>query len=165
MKSYTFFIISLIISSFLTSNAYSQQAGLIEQKLITLQEDTVYLSDIVKNKSLIFRYSVMDCKPCIDSLFSHIQKIEKDIDKKFIIFFTYFTNFRHFLVSARINQINNKIYLIPNNELAVTEDDINMPYFFIIDNQLNVSDLFIVYNLNKQEEELDTYFAKIKEYF
>ena len=89
MKSiYAHFLI-IIISIFLIHPVLSQSNKIHEQQIVSLQGDTLYLSDIVKDKKLVFRYSVLNCKPCIDSIFIYIQEEVKNIGKNNIIIFTY----------------------------------------------------------------------------
>ena len=59
------------------NSAFEKKDGLLSQKLIDLNEDTLFLNEIVKEKCLIFRYSILSCNSCIDSIFYYIRENEE----------------------------------------------------------------------------------------
>ncbi len=114
------------------SSTVDKKDELLSQKLIDLNGDTLFLNDILKEKSLIFRYSILNCNSCIDSVFYYIHENEKFLGNTKILIFTYFTDLRHFIVTARLNQIKYEIFLIPENKLNIRQDNPYIPFFFLI---------------------------------
>jgi hypothetical protein len=129
------------------------------QVFITLDNDSVKLSDIVTHKYLVFRYSVLDCKTCIDSLFYFLRMYEDQIGEDNILVLTYYNHLRDFVVNARLNKIHYKILQIPDNKLFIKEDESRIPYFFNIDKDLNPVNFFFVTNINNQKFEVVNYLA------
>jgi hypothetical protein len=129
------------------------------QVLIALDGDSVKLADIVTHKYLVFRYSVLDCKSCIDSLFYFLRMYEDRIGKDSILVLTYYNELRDFIVNARLNRIHYKILQIPDNKLFIKEDESRIPYFFNIDRDMNPVNFFFVTSINEQKYEVINYLA------
>lgn len=145
---------------FSCSNGSSNKCGL-NQNLISLDGDTLILPQVISHKTLVLRYSVLDCKSCIDSLFSQLSNIEKFVGINNIIVFTYYNQIRHFVVSARLNQIHYDIYQIPDNDFFIPEDKLGMPYFFLIDKDLSVQDVFVIKDYFTQKKEITSYLEHV----
>jgi hypothetical protein len=134
------------------------------QVFITLDNDSVKLSDVITHKYLVFRYSVLDCKSCIDSLFYFLRKHEAKIGRDNILVLTYYNHLRDFVVNARLNKIHYKILQIPENRLFIKEDEPRIPYFFNIDQDMNPINFFFVTDINKQKYEVINYLASRQMY-
>jgi hypothetical protein len=134
------------------------------QVFITLDNDSVKLSDIITHKHLVFRYSVLDCKSCIDSLFYFLRMHENRIGRDNILILTYYNNLRDFVVNARLNKIHYKILQIPENRLFIKEDELRIPYFFNIDRDMNPINFFFITDINKQKYEVINYLASRQMY-
>jgi hypothetical protein len=134
------------------------------QVFITLDNDSVKLSDVITHKHLVFRYSVLDCRSCIDSLFYFLRIHEDQIGKDNILILTYYNKLRDFVVNARLNKIHYKILQIPENRLFMKEDESHIPYFFNIDQNINPVNFFFVTNINKQKHEVINYLASQRMY-
>jgi hypothetical protein len=141
---------------------YQQQDNVKDIKnqiFITLDNDSVKLSDVITHKHLAFRYSVLDCKSCIDSLFHFLRIHEDQIGKDNILILTYYNDLRDFVINARLNKIHYKILQIPENRLFLKEDKSHIPYFFNIDRDMNPVNFFFVTDINKQKYEVINYLA------
>lgn len=91
-----------------------------------------------------------------------IHKKSRDpIGKNNIIVLTYYSDFRHFLVSARSNQIDYPVFNIPEKKLYLPNDNGNTPYSFLIDEKCNTTDSFYIENLETQKEALISYLTFI----
>ncbi|MDR0603779.1 MAG: hypothetical protein LBG80_05690 [Bacteroidales bacterium] len=134
------------------------------QVFVTLDNDSVKLSDIVTHKHLVFRYSVLDCKSCIDSLFYFLKMYEDKIGRDNILLLTYYNNLRDFVVNARLNKIHYRILQIPENRLFIKEDESRIPYFFNIDRNMNPVNFFFITNINKQKYEVINYLSSQQMY-
>lgn len=154
---YLVVFLTILFSGCINNTMTGTKYDINNQLLITLEQDTVKLPDVIKHKSLIFRYSVLDCKSCIDSIFYQLKGFEDIIGKENIYVFTYYNSTRHFIVSARLNQIKFKIFQIPSNRLQIEEDSLKMPYFFMIDQDLQISDVLYVHNYYSQKLDIDKY--------
>jgi hypothetical protein len=84
---------------------------------------------------------------------------EDRIGKDNILVLTYYNELRDFVVNARLNKIHYKILQIPDNKLFIKEDELNIPYFFNIDKNLNPVNFFFVTDINKQKYEVTSYLS------
>ncbi|MDD2381466.1 MAG: hypothetical protein WCY58_12015 [Mariniphaga sp.] len=165
MKNYfVFFVFVMPVLLHLCSNnsVYKKKEGLFSQKLVNLNEDTLYLNEIVKEKSLIFRYSILSCNSCVDSVFYYIRENEEILGDLKILVFTYFNDLRHFIVTARLNRISYDIFLIPDNKLDMPQDNPLIPFFFLVDENCNISNFYYINNVDKQKKQIKEYFESIK---
>lgn len=131
-----------------------------DQLLVNLEGDTLKLSEIIMHKNLIFRYSILNCQSCIDSVFYQMKEFDDKIGRDNILIFTYFREVRHFIVSARLNQIKYGIFQVPKNQLLIKEDSLGKPFFFTIDKDLTVKDVFYIYDYHNQVKAIDKYLSK-----
>jgi hypothetical protein len=114
-------------------------------KLINLYGDTIYLKDIVDDKKLIFRYSVLDCDACANVEFDNIKSFitKSKFDLNDFILLVYYKNLSDLIKSYRALEIDIPIYIVPNNNLNLPIDAEGIPYYFVIDTTFSISNLFI----------------------
>lgn len=110
--------------------------------LYTEKGDSISLSQVrKKNKTLVLRYSSFSCTPCVDSAIELIKKfIEENPDIDVLLIGTYGTTqeLRRF---KRTNNLLTQVYHINLLRLPIEKE--NIPYLFILDNDMKVIDTFI----------------------
>ena len=71
------------------NNFFSLDKGI---KLINLRGDTLKLEDVISDKTLVFRYSMLNCGACIQKEFENIiyTNFDRELQKKNIIFIAFY---------------------------------------------------------------------------
>ncbi len=113
-------------------------------KLITINRDTVLAKDELKNK-LVLRYNESNCRLCVDSEIDILIKNVSLITNEICIVATY-NKFRGIVVDKRRfvkNGLKNvKIYWVSSN-LKIPIEKQNVPYYFYLNSNLTLSNVFI----------------------
>lgn len=114
--------------------------------LMDIAGNTVFVKDIVKANSLVFRFSELNCGECMDAEINVLVD-NKDKIKKDVIFIVYYQDNRNLFVFYKEFQkkglTNIKMYLSPNKGLSIAMDKLNMPYYFCVNSNLVMSNFFI----------------------
>lgn len=115
--------------------------------------DSVYSFDLQKKISLasltengptlILRLLESDCPPCVDSTLYSLAEQCNDLDKTKVAILTDKAVPRDIIVFARSHNILFSIYKVDRNELSIPLEE-ETPYFFMLDDNLNVYDPFVV---------------------
>lgn len=117
--------------------------------LITNEEkDTIQLSKLVKKKTLVFRFSEINCSSCITNEFSNIKKSNLISSTSDLLILASYQNPRNLLLFKRLNKLEGyKIYNINEEQLTPLKEieEISIPYFFTIDQNGIIDDIFIPY--------------------
>ncbi len=85
--------------------------------MVDYKDSIVWLHDV---EGLIFRYSELNCKVCIDSTLNMLKNTK-------VIILASYKDKRHLDIFARTNKIANSIYKIDSLNLPI--DKANLPYF------------------------------------
>jgi hypothetical protein len=115
-------------------------------ELVDIYGDTITISSIIEEgQTLVFRYSYLGCNDCVVDILGKL----KDMQAHFtiglpIVLITYSEKFRDLLLENRTHDITFPIYHLPRNDLIDNKiDQLNSPYFFILDGELCCHDFFI----------------------
>ena len=115
-------------------------------KFISIKGSTVLAKEIFKTTTLVLRYSEFNCKDCIDAEINVILK-NKDQFVDNICLIAYYMNKRDLFIFYKELQKrglkNIKMYWLPNNGLNIPIEKTNMPYYFCINSELVISNVFI----------------------
>jgi len=91
------------------------------------------------NPKVIFRYSELNCRLCIEEEIKILQKYINDIGFDNILFFSTYNSTRDLFLFKRINQLHNfRIYNLKEEQLNIPIDRLNIPYVFLIDSSGNI---------------------------
>ena len=144
------------------NNFFSLDKGII---LINMKGDTFKLEDVISDKMLVFRYSMLNCGACIQKEFENINytKFDKELQRKNIMFIAFYQEIRDLIVTYRSLKLDIPIYIISNNELGMPIEKNNIPFYFAINENLKVNYVFIP-ERDKNELTLQ-YLNSIKNYF
>jgi hypothetical protein len=126
-------------------------------------QNTFLLSEIMEHKSTLFFYfSEYNCNTCFEGEIRLLQSFYTNGHFHVIILcaFELEDSFKIFLT---INQVHVPIYRVKQEALKLQLDDYGYPYYFLLNPELIVSDIYIP---NKSSPELNKiYLEKIKKYF
>lgn len=104
-----------------------------------LQE--VALGDIIKEPTLVFRFSELHCQVCIDQEIKKLNSYFPKLKNRVIIITSYNSS-RDFNVFRRLNQIEMPIYKLSKN-LNLDIEEAYTPYLFMLDSNLKIHHMFI----------------------
>lgn len=115
-------------------------------QLINVKGDTLLAKDVFKNKQVVLRYSVLNCGDCIDAETAILASMKDRISGEIVII-TYFEKIRGLIFDyKKLEKLGLKdipIYLLVDNKLGIPLEKQNLPYYFNIDSNLNMSNFFI----------------------
>lgn len=115
-------------------------------KLVNINRDTLFAKDVFKKRSIVLRYSVLNCGDCVDAETAILSAMKSDFSDKICII-TYYDKIRGLIFDYKkleklgLNKI--PIYLLIDNELGIPLEKQNVPYYFNIDSTLTMSNFFI----------------------
>ena len=105
-----------------------------------------WYADVFKNKQVVLRYSVLNCGDCIDAETAILASMKDRISGEIVII-TYFEKIRGLIFDyKKLEKLGLKdipIYLLVDNKLGIPLEKQNLPYYFNIDSNLNMSNFFI----------------------
>ena len=134
-------------------------------RLINESKDTLFISDLVTSKKLIYRFSELHCDSCIINEFKNLKKHVRSEGMKIkdIIIITYYDNIRNLYIFKRINKLQDfEIYNLAHNNIGRLKlDDMLVPYFFMLNKGLRISDAFIP--IKQADKRTDDYLERISE--
>lgn len=118
-------------------------------------DKAIYNPEKLKNESIreiaadkplfVFRFSNNDCDVCIDKLIEQLKKMGAAIGFEKIIFISDFIYPRQIGIFMREHDINFKVYSFAKFEFG-TELDKQTPYFFILDTDFLMKNLFVAFH-------------------
>ena len=114
--------------------------------------DSIQLGSIITGFSLVFRYTELNCQSCVDLLLTTL-RADSSFNKINTLLLTYYKEPSYLYQFKRMNRLQYPVFSIKNTGLP--PDTLNVPYLFLLDQSLKVSNVFI-------PEEGDT--ASIKQY-
>lgn len=123
-----------------------------------------YLDTILSKQQYIFvyRYHDTDCEACINSGIIKLKKLSQKIGKNKIIILVKTTSKRILQIARNTYNIDFPMFIV--DSLPMHLDQFNIPYYFILDQNMDVNNLFIpdktipVYTDKYMSEILHKYF-------
>jgi hypothetical protein len=113
-------------------------------KLMPNQVDTIMLHNLVDNKNkMIVYYSNLHCSVCIDFQLNIIKEYLNELKKDNVIFVASYSNFREQLIDAKITALGCPIYYIGSNSFQLPIEELNEPFFFLIDKNMYAKHVFV----------------------
>lgn len=99
-----------------------------------------YLHEIVeKSHVLVLRFSETNCNICIDTEVENLLKFSKKVDSVNIVLIGSYSNER----ARWMRKSKFKIFNLRDQVLGLPLDDQNVPYYFILDEDLSAKSVFI----------------------
>lgn len=113
-------------------------------KLITIDEDTIIISDILnKTPKVFYYYSELSCSVCFEEELRNLENASEKIGKENIILLVSFRKLRDITALIRIHQIDFKLYNLNFRPIGIPVEDYNVPFVFLADNTYKINHLFI----------------------
>lgn len=133
--------------------------------LLNSSLEKVRLSSLVGGKEkLVFKFSPSNCFTCIQSGFTALRKIVKNISNDQIIIIADKANRREIRALANSMHLDYPIYLADDKDFNTILQKENIPFTFVIDKELRMRDLFIP--MKELPDYSDMYYRIIwKKYF
>jgi len=100
-----------------------------------------------KTPCLIFRYSYNDCAPCINTIFDYLWNLKNSVpsNKLRIIIMPHYTELRQMIVENTLSFKNQfTFYMTDERGLDLPIDEEGLPYLTVVDENRQVSNIFIV---------------------
>ncbi len=127
------------MNAILTSNRFleieSQKLFIIENLVIhssNLKEENI--EDLTsEGPKLILKTSELSCSDCYEKEILNLKTFAKRIGSNNILIFSKYSDHNYLLKFKRTNQVPFRIFNIPN-DLITSLDTINIPYYFMINN-------------------------------
>ena len=104
------------------------------------KQDSLFLHEIIGNApKLLLRFKETNCDVCIQNELENLIRLASKVDTTNIILLGSFSNSR----ARWMRKSSFKIYNIGNQELGLSLDKENIPYYFILDKDFNAKSVFI----------------------
>ena len=157
-------IISLLSGNMKMHYTYADQQ-LEDMILRDESRNEIQLSKLLEGKeTLVFKFSSSNCSTCIQSGFSALRKIAKNIPRERLIILADKSNRREVQALSNSMGLDYPIYLVDDNAFSHILRDENVPFVFIIGEDLRMKDLFIP--MKELPDYSDMYYRIIwKKYF
>ncbi len=133
-----------------TTNNFELIDQLIE--LYDLNGNKIQLGDLILGNTLVFRYSVMHCSSCVYEKIQQIDSLYKKGTKNVFVI-AHYDNLRNVLIDYKRNDYSVPFYILPENQFLNELDNLKVPQFFLLDNELMINQVFIP-GVSKKLDEL-----------
>jgi len=104
------------------------------------KSDSQLLHNVLDRTKLVLRYSELNCQTCVDAMLTQLLNNEK-FNTSNCILLAYYRNPAYLYQFMRINRLQLPVYSIKSTGLL--PDTLNIPYFYLLDKDLRVSNVFI----------------------
>lgn len=116
-----------------------------EKHVLKNETDSISLSTLINKfgKILVFRYSELNCMMCVDQELVELRKMIHENKMKIIIITTYGEMHDLFLFKRTNQLVDVDIYNIMEPFTNISIEKNNIPYYFVLDSDFILKDLFI----------------------
>jgi len=108
--------------------------------LKTEKSDSQLLHNVLDRTKLVLRYSELNCQSCLDAVLTQIQS-NSNFSNENTLLLAYYKNPAYLYQFKRMNRLRLPVYSI--NKTGLPPDTLNIPYFYLLDKDLRVSNVFI----------------------
>lgn len=113
------------------------------------------LSDVIQEKTLVVRFSQLNCQACITALTPLLKKLKG----KRVIFLADYTNKRYLKEFQKAYNTDHRFFKI--EALPIPMEELNVPYFFLLDKKLEIDCIFIPHK--EMLDQVEKYLEVIKD--
>lgn len=108
------------------------------------KDDEIELKQLVNTPKLIYMFSQLSCHSCIENEISLLKKFAGKIGEENIILITNYSDINYMYKFKRINELDRfQIFNLKDNFIHSKLALENVPYYFIIENDLTTKALFV----------------------
>ena len=127
----------LLLKNMKAQLASEGQSINVAMKIKGSDSNEILLGNVVGERpKLIFRFSELNCTTCVDSQFYMIKKYQQIVGASNIIILTSSNSERNAFLFNRDEHLQCPVYSVPFDELGLPIEDLNIPYYFIVDKDL-----------------------------
>ena len=157
-------ILSLLFGNMRMHYTYADRQ-LEDIVLTNKSKEEIWLSDLLKEgDALVFKFSSSNCSTCIQSGFTDLKQIAKNIPQERLIVLADKSNKREIQALSNSMNLVYPIYLVNDTAFSYILRDENVPFVFVIGEDLRMKDLFIP--MKELPDYSDTYYRIVwKKYF
>lgn len=92
--------------------------------------------------AVVYRYHDTDCEACINFGIIKLKKIAQEIGVSNVIILVKTSSTRTLQIDQNTYDIHTPMFMV--DSLPIALDQLNIPYFFILDSNMNINNLFIL---------------------
>lgn len=112
--------------------------------VITPEKQTVRFSSLLGEEcKVVFKYASTNCPSCIDAELDRIVNLARHLRKDQLIILGEYANRRQFLASMKGRALDFPVYQVEANVFGDLLEKENVPFFFVTDRNMRLSDLFV----------------------
>lgn len=120
---------------------YTEGAELNPQlEVFNEKGDTLAIVNIISKPVLVLRYSELNCQSCVDDLLTEIKEVGI-FNESNTLLLAYYREPVYLYQFKRMNRLELPVFSIQHTGLP--PDTLNLPYFFLINSRLQISNVFI----------------------
>jgi hypothetical protein len=120
---------------------FSEGARLDHSLLLKSEKsDSQLLHNVLDRAKLVLRYSELNCQTCVDAMLTQLQN-NGNFNTSNCLLLAYYRNPAYLYQFKRMNRLQLPVYSI--NKTGLPPDTLNIPYFYLLDKDLRVSNVFI----------------------
>lgn len=109
---------------------------------------------------LVIRYSELNCQSCIDTILFYANDFASKCGKNKVAIWASYSYMRNYSIFLRMNKYDLDIYNVADTVLNI--DSRNMPYAFVLNEDLTISHLFIPHK--EFPKMTKWYFSEVEKY-
>lgn len=134
-------------------------------RVIDQNNHEVYIMDIIRKNTLIYRFSGISCRPCVEDDMNRLNQFKNSIIGNDLLILTDFKNPKEMRIFSKMQNLKVPIYSYPNclNLYAEVDTFKRQPYYFLLDSCLRVHFTYISHS--GQDSMHNKYFKRIIGYF
>ena len=135
----------------------------LSTQVIGKRDSVKYLNDIIKDATVVLRYSEFHCNTCIDTMINNLIELSNKIGDKHILLLVSSTSTTYINLFSKSKKLSFKIYRL-SPDLEKRLPDINIPYYFVIEkSNMRINSAFVP--LKENNKLTKKYMEKIKEHY
>ena len=105
---------------------------------------SISFSKLIRDKKvLVFRYSQLSCTSCVDVQLQRLEQFAKRIGFDRVIVLTTYTSIKELNMYKKVNNLSFDMYNIPIGTLKTEMELSNTPYFFTVNINKHIENIFI----------------------
>jgi hypothetical protein len=108
--------------------------------------ESISIKEIASRHNVVFRYTTLSCYGCVDEELKNIkQTLENQNNPEKLCLLVYSEEYRkrEVLVNLKIQDIKLPVYFTDSLNIGISVDDNILPYYFCINTDLRISELYI----------------------
>ena len=138
-----------VVSVFAQDLYYEQltenQVFIVKEELVSINE-SLDLNHLLNQMSqlVILRISDQNCSVCVDAELEELENLQKKLTEKQVVVLASFENKRELrILTEGVKKLGVPIFSIRFDKVHLPIEEVNIPYYFMLDSDWSVSNVFI----------------------